>query len=86
MFHSNHGLSDESPNSDVISQTLRKLASHMDNSAGAYLLIESLELLNKKIDCMNGTSSASSVKLGNTGGVSSGGLVDPFAIQTEAAP
>lgn len=76
-------LSDGSPDSDIISQTLRKLASHMDDSAGAYLLIESLTLMNEKIEAMDGTSVGTSVKLGGVGGTA---LVDPFAIQTEAAP
>ena len=74
-------LGDSSFSSDPVEDTLRKLASHMDDSAGAYLLIESLTLLNDKIKVS--THGTQAVKLGGGFG---GGLVDPFAIQTEAAP
>lgn len=73
-----------------IEDTFKKLASKMDDSAASYLLVESLCLLNKKIEAIQEEHKSLSktdkydVKLGGLS--SSGGLVDPFAIQTEAAP
>lgn len=65
---------------DPLTDTLNKLAQQMDYSVPSYLLIESLRMMNEKINRNQQTDNG--MESSNMGAP----LLNPFAIQTESAP
>lgn len=67
---------------DPLTDTLNKLAQQMDYSVPSYLLIESLRMMNEKINKNQGMDNM----MESMGGGTSTPLINPFTLTTEAGP